>query len=302
MAGFRNILLTPDPDSGGGAATAQPTMESSQPRAEGSAPAGGAPQAPPAANGGGIDHERYQRALQAQQESSRLWQELSKHGIKSQDDLRRAVEFHAKVQADQKVRGVVDAMTAPPAAPDPETLPVTPRTIEQVVGKVFEQREALAAQRAAKEAQAQAAQAEIRNIDETFGSDQFRSFVNGASFEDAQDGKAGPVAQAFALLVDRHVVAATTRPDGTRVFATDRKIVENAMAKAAKDLSAIRAASVVGASRNGQSAAPPPYNPTAVEPQQADPYASRSQQAADRARAITETFRAAFAAAGGGTG
>lgn len=299
----RNILLTPDATEGGGSALAQPT--GSVPTSAGESQTGGAPKAPPATSGDGIDREKYQRALQAQAEASRIWNELGQHGIKSQDDLRRAAEAYARirqVESDPRAKGVFDALVAKPAEPDPSTLPLTPQTIEQVVSRAFEKQTAAQQAAAAKAAQAAAARAEIENIDAEIASEQYRPILNGASFDDAQDGKAGPLAQAFALLVDRNVVAATTRPDGSRVFATDRRIVAEAMAKAHKDIAAIRAATVMGASRQNGSAAPNPFNPAPVEPERRNPYESRSSEKAAKAASIGETFRAAFVAAGGGQG
>lgn len=294
---FPTRFLSPDSADGNGPAIA--AAAPTPPVAAGSAAdARGTASPSPSAGSPSIDHAKYERAVQQQAEHTRLWQELSQHGIKDRDTLLRAVQDARRIESlqnDHRARGILDALAAPEPTPDPTKLPLTPATIQQMLDASLEKRAKFDREQAAKERHTSALKAEMQNLESALAQDAAKAILNGATFDDAQAGKAGVMARMFAshvdqLLVDRTFDPATNR----RTPATDPRIVAEAVAQAVKDFAEIKAATIhAGASGQRATAQPGAAAVARVEPT-ANPYEARKAEEAKRKADVAASFRASF--------
>lgn len=302
---FRTRFLSPDSSDGNGSAPAASAPTPSV-AAGGVQDGRGTASPSPSAGSPGIDHAKYERAVQQQAEHTRLWQELGNHGIKDRDSLLRAVADARRIESlqnDHRARGILDALAAPEPQPDPTKLPLTPATIQQMLDASLEKRDRASQERAAKERHTSALQTEMSNLESALTQDAAKAILNGAKFDEAQAGKAGVMARMFASHVDQLLVDRTYDPTtNRRIPATDPRIVAEAVAQAVKDFAEIKAATIHAGASGQRATAQPGVASTAsrVEPI-ANPYEARKADEAARRAEVAQSFRASFERAASST-
>lgn len=234
-----NSQRTPDGADGGGTT---PSTPAAAPAAAPGPQPGASSATPPSPKAGGVDQQAYDRALQQQAEHTRLWQGLNAQGIKSQDDLNRAIETakrFAPLANDPRSKGVLEALTAPPPQPDLSQQPVTLAT----VGAVFDDRlrsfNAEQMKQSQQRAHENALRTEASLVDSAMTDPRFAQITGGKSFEDALAGNAGPGARMMALYIDNLVVAQTMGQDGRRSPLTDPTLMKTIVDKAYGDMKGI---------------------------------------------------------------
>ncbi len=232
-----SMSRTPDGADGAGSATAAPAPTPPSVPAANTAPQQGASTTPPRQEVGGVDPS-IQRAQQQAAENARLWGTLAGHGIKSQDDLLRAIEVSkrfAPLVNDPRARQVLDALNAPPEPPALSEQPLNLQTVRDVFRNemaAIKQEEDAAMQRQARE---HALREELALVDSAMADPRLAKLVGSGGFDDALAGKSGAPARIFANYLNDLIVEATTdRSTGQRKPITDpstiRRIVDQAIA------------------------------------------------------------------------